>query len=338
MIFAVCFTNFGPYHLARLRALAARLRAAGDRPDRLRGGRQRADLPVGSPAAGRAVRLDHPVPRPRPRDPQPGRLRRAIARALDRDQPDAVGIVGYARPESMAAARWAGGNGRPAILMSESQAIDRPRTWWKEMIKAPPGPPVRRRPGRRPAPSRLSGRARDAGRSHRPGLQRGRQRLLPGPGRRAGGPAPTGRAGLPAAPVLPLGLPLRPREEPDPADRGLRALSRAVATRTGAWDLVLCGDGPEAAAIEAAIATSGHAEAIHRPGFLQADALPRLVCPRRRPSCSPASRSRGAWSSTRPPRAACRCWSRTGPAARRRWFPSRRGRPAPGSIHSTSRR
>ena len=32
--------------------------------------------------------------------------RRAIERALDRDRPDAVGIVGYVRPESMAAARW----------------------------------------------------------------------------------------------------------------------------------------------------------------------------------------------------------------------------------------
>ena len=30
MIFAVCFTNFGPYHLARLRALALRLRESGD--------------------------------------------------------------------------------------------------------------------------------------------------------------------------------------------------------------------------------------------------------------------------------------------------------------------
>ncbi len=30
MIFAACFTNFGPYHLARLRALAGRLRERGD--------------------------------------------------------------------------------------------------------------------------------------------------------------------------------------------------------------------------------------------------------------------------------------------------------------------
>ena len=31
MTLAVCFTNFGPYHLARLRALAARLCPAGHR-------------------------------------------------------------------------------------------------------------------------------------------------------------------------------------------------------------------------------------------------------------------------------------------------------------------
>ena len=31
MILAICFTNFGPYHLARLRALALRMAEAGDR-------------------------------------------------------------------------------------------------------------------------------------------------------------------------------------------------------------------------------------------------------------------------------------------------------------------
>ena len=30
MILAVCFTNFGPYHLARLRALGTRLQQSGD--------------------------------------------------------------------------------------------------------------------------------------------------------------------------------------------------------------------------------------------------------------------------------------------------------------------
>ena len=39
------------------------------------------------------------------------------------------------------------------------------------------------------------------------------------------------------------------------------------------WDLVLCGDGPQASLIDDAITCSSHRSAIHRPGFLQADDL-----------------------------------------------------------------
>ena len=42
-----------------------------------------------------------------------------------------------------------------------------------------------------------------------------------------------------------------------------------------AWELVLCGDGPGSGEVEDAIGRSGCAAAIHRPGFLQADALTR---------------------------------------------------------------
>ena len=54
MNFAVCFTNFGPYHLARLRALAAELSRRGhslvayevaSREERYPWGRSRADEP-----------------------------------------------------------------------------------------------------------------------------------------------------------------------------------------------------------------------------------------------------------------------------------------------------
>src|SRR5262249_4164113 len=42
-----------------------------------------------------------------------------------------------------------------------------------------------------------------------------------------------------------------------------------------AWDLVLCGDGPARSGLDQAIAGSGCGTAIHCPGFLQYDALPR---------------------------------------------------------------
>ena len=41
---AISFTNFGPYHLARLRALALELATPGGPAHRLRGGRDRATL------------------------------------------------------------------------------------------------------------------------------------------------------------------------------------------------------------------------------------------------------------------------------------------------------
>lgn len=273
MTFAVCFTNFGPYHLARLRALASRLSTAGDRL-------------IAYEVAGREQ--TYPWSRSRIEEPFtwttlfPDRIvetiersacRQAMVQALEQDQPDALGLVGYARPESMAAARWARRHGRPAILMSESQAIDRPHTWWKEFIK----------------------------------MQRVRQfdaALVGGPGHRdylveLGMPAhsialgynavdndyfatrarcwrdaPASRTGLPDAPFFLTVCRFAPEKN---LIRLIRAYARyrQRSEPATAWDLVLCGDGPSAAEVEDAITMSGCGRWIHRPGFLQADALAR---------------------------------------------------------------
>src|SRR5262249_15905274 len=132
---SVCFTNFGPYHLARLRALAARLAARGDRL-------------IAYEVAG----TERTYPWFRRRSDEPFEwvtlfpdsvletiaadvCRQTMVDALEHDRPDPLRAVGYARPESMAATRWARRRRRPAILMSESQEIDRPRVWWREIVK-----------------------------------------------------------------------------------------------------------------------------------------------------------------------------------------------------------
>jgi 1,2-diacylglycerol 3-alpha-glucosyltransferase len=273
MRLAVCFTNFGPYHLARLRALSARLRGRGDGL-------------IAYEMAGNE--RTYPWERRRDEEPfdwitlfpdrdlealGPADCAGAITRALDRDRPEALGIVGYSRPESMAAARWCRRTGRPAILMSESQAIDRPRTWWKEMIK-----------GRR---VRLFDAALVGGPRHRDylvdlGMPKGRIAL----GYNAVDNAfyrdraemwrarGDGREGLPDAPFFLSVCRFVP-------EKNLLRLIEAFAryrdqsAPDGRWDLVLCGGGPDADAIESAIARSGHAGAIHRPGFLQAEPLTR---------------------------------------------------------------
>ena len=84
--------------------------------------------------------------------------------------------------------------------------------------------------------------------------------------------APGGRDGLPDRPYFLTVCRYDPK-------KNLPGLIRAFAkyhTRTPegqAWDLVICGGGPEERAVEAAVAMSGVARSIHRPGFLQADGL-----------------------------------------------------------------
>jgi 1,2-diacylglycerol 3-alpha-glucosyltransferase len=273
MILAVCFTNLGPYHLARLRALARRLHADGD------------GLIAYEVAGGE---LRYPWERRREAEPFdwitlfPDRVleslpaaecARALVQALDRDLPDALGIVGYARPESMAAARWARRNGAAAILMSESQAIDRPRAWWKEAVK-------RRRVGA--FSSALVGGPRHREYLVSLGMPADRISLgynaVDGAGFAARAGAfrrePDGRRGLPAAPYFLAVSRFAP-------EKNLAALVRAYARYRrdagagAAWDLVLCGGGPGADEVERAVAATGLGGSIHRPGFVQAGELAR---------------------------------------------------------------
>jgi len=270
---AICFTNFGPYHLARLRALASELNRSG-----------------GTLLAYEVAGTEHRYPWQPARGEEPfvwttffpdrdlERLSRAacsqaIQRALERDRPSVVAIVGYARPESVAALRWGRKRGVPVILMSESQSIDHPRVWWKEAIK-------RGRVERCSAGLVGGSRHRD----YLVDLGIPRDSIAMGynavdndhfsKGAERARNDPAGRSGLPEAPyfiavnrfVPEKNLPLL-----------VRAFTRYRQNHANGrpWDLVLCGGGPGAGEVEAAIAESGLAEAIHRPGFLQAEELPR---------------------------------------------------------------
>ncbi len=272
---AVCFTNFGPYHLARLRALGESLGSMGghliayelaDAEQRYPWARQAGSEPftwttlfTGRPME--SIRRDE--------------ARRAMTQALDRDRPDVVGVVGYARPESMAAIRWSRRANRPAILLSESQEIDHPRTWWKEAIK---------RPRVKACSAALVGGPR-----HRDYLV---QLGMP-PSRIALGYNAVDNAAFTrwasearARPDSRSGLPTRPyfiavsRFVPEKNLVGLveaYTQYRAQAGSAEAWDLVLCGGGPGAGPIHDAIAASNCPHSIHCPGFLQGEDLARWL-------------------------------------------------------------
>ena len=273
---AVSFTNFGPYHLARLRALAHRLNNSG-----------------GALVAYETAGAEGIYPWKTARDREPfewvtlfpdrvledvprGACAAAMTRALDRDRPEALGVVGYARPESMAMLLWAMVRRAPTVLMSESQEIDHPRVWWKEAVK--------RRRVRRFSAGLVGGpRHRD----YLVSLGMPRERIALGydavDGEAFAASArrcrddPGGRVGLPAAPYF-LAV---SRFAPEKNVTGLvRAYARyrekaTLANETSVWHLVLCGDGPAADQIADEIDRSGRSDSIHRPGFLQADGLAR---------------------------------------------------------------
>jgi glycosyltransferase involved in cell wall biosynthesis len=273
MIFAVCFTNFGPYHLARLRALAARLEARGDRLIAYEVSGSERTYPWERSQRDESFRWLTLFPDRALEILEPTTCRQAMRAALDRDQPDALGIVGYARPESVAAARWARRYGRPAILMSESQAMDRPRVWWKEIIK-------RRRVGW--FDSALVGGPRHRQYLTQLGMPADRIAMgynavdnayFAGEAQKARR-SPAGRSGLPAAPYFLTVCRFVPEKN---LIRLIQAFARyrEQSDMRTAWDLVICGDGLGVANVNDAVSRSGCAQAIHLPGFLQVYDLPR---------------------------------------------------------------
>ncbi|MEL6687511.1 MAG: glycosyltransferase family 4 protein [Pseudomonadota bacterium] len=64
-----------------------------------------------------------------------GGVRQAIIETLDRLKPDAIAVLGWSMPESLAALAWGNQNQTPLIMMSETQADDAPRSFLREAIK-----------------------------------------------------------------------------------------------------------------------------------------------------------------------------------------------------------
>jgi hypothetical protein len=125
---AVIFHRFGPYHYARREATARHCETIGIEvaAETL----EYAWSPVQS--AGNYSRLTL-FPNAE-REPAKTVFRR-MEDALRTSHLDAVAILGWSGKSAIAALRWCAESGTPAILMSESAALDQPRMRWREWIK-----------------------------------------------------------------------------------------------------------------------------------------------------------------------------------------------------------
>jgi len=130
MRLAICFDRFGPYHMARLNSAASHGKVLG----------------VEYHAETTEYAWEHVAHSSRfervtlfggARNTDHGTrcLRDVIARNLDHFRPDVVAIPGWASREALATISWCLSRNCPAILMSETQANDETRRYWKESIK-----------------------------------------------------------------------------------------------------------------------------------------------------------------------------------------------------------
>lgn len=126
---AVCVPRIGPYHAARLRAARDRGRLtavetrrtdqeyAWDEVRDLGLVERRTLLPPGGP------------------DPSGRQIRSRMFDVLDSIRPAAVAVTGWSELDALSALDWCARRRVPAVMMSESQERDAPRSWIKERIK-----------------------------------------------------------------------------------------------------------------------------------------------------------------------------------------------------------
>ncbi len=188
-------------------------------------------------------------------------LARRVWQRLNALDPEVVLVPGYYTLPALAAAVWARVHRRRSVLMTESTAGDHPRTWWKELPK-------------RLALRALFGWAVTGGRAHVAYL-----RQLGFPAERIvgcydvvdnalfGTGAKALREDAASAPApAPFFLYVgRLAEEKNVA--GLLRSWTAYREQGGTWPLVLCGDGPERAGLQALAASTPYAAEVHFPGL-----------------------------------------------------------------------
>lgn len=128
----IIYMNLGPYHIARLRALAELLPqvhaievAAEQKLYPWRPSRDQLGFALTTLFAHEAC------------EAIPVRTQcNAVKSALSELSPAVVLVAGYREPCMRAAADWARKCGVPAILQFVSTCRDRPRVWWKEALKS----------------------------------------------------------------------------------------------------------------------------------------------------------------------------------------------------------
>lgn len=136
MNIAVLFTNYGPYHIARIQAFHQACCDIGWSVTGIELSRFEAEYPWRSHLAHLPFPI-HSVIQDQEIEQVPlTRLIPDLYQLLGQINPDVIAISGYARPAMLATLAWSRWHGKPTILFSETTAADAPRSPLKEHLKS----------------------------------------------------------------------------------------------------------------------------------------------------------------------------------------------------------
>lgn len=281
MHIAVVFYNVGGYHAARLRAAHQVLTATGGHLSAIQQFKQGKDHPWGD----MDERCNFPLFTLSKRDDLSSYqkrfasaliLIRQVKTVLNELDPDAVAVPGWGSVLASVVLRWCRRAGKPAILMSESKYDDEPRHWWRELAKT------------RLFICKFSS-ALVGGRAHRDYLIRlgmSEQHVF------LGYDAIDNSYFAERARRIRYENALKNEGKKNPEKPYFLAVTRFIARKnlfkliqaytryrsaTGeqdAWDLAVCGSGPDEQRLRATIRDQGVEASVHLPGFLPYDAMP----------------------------------------------------------------
>ncbi len=261
---AVIFSNFGPYHLARLQALATHAQTLDWQCTGIELARSEADYDWQVTLNHLSFETISILKNQSLESVSFTTLGFQLWRTLNELQPDVMAIAGYSRPSMLLALLWCRQHGKPAILMSATTEHDFTRNPVREGVKGAIAPQF--------------SAALVGGEPH----VRYLEKLGMAPSAIFSGYNVVGnekfhpdRIGvLPSPRIRPYFLAIN-RFVPK---KNLPFLISAYAQyrhRVGAiaWDLVLCGDGQLRDQLEQQIQHLNLQEFVHLPGFLQQDEL-----------------------------------------------------------------
>ena len=262
--------RLGPYHLARLAALGRAAAARGIRVTALETARREAvyaDVRVegGDDGFERVTLFEDATFEAIP----PRAVHAAVTAALDRLQPDAVGVNSYSLPDALATLAWARRHRRVAIGMTDTKADDGPRSRWREALKA-----------------RLVGQFDAMLLAGTPQKAYFRSLGFDGPielgydvvdnDHFARGADAAREAGSLAPHLLCVARFIGVKNLPRLLDGYARYHRDALAAGAAPWPLVLVGDGAGRGPLAAQIEALGLQGAVRLEGFVQIDGLPTL--------------------------------------------------------------